>query len=291
MVGTQQTLPHMKPRCVGLFSEHYVKRRFPETAEYKIMAPPKGLKGNIQTLIDKNIKTVAQKNEAQLEDDLIRPILNALGINYIVAVNVPGGQEADYAFFADEKTRAEADARDKEKYKGAAALADAKRWGRELDKGGGTAQDKNPNAIPTKQIANYIQDTGTDWGVLTDGRLWRLYNRNTPPVSQSFFEINLPEALLDDDAFHLFYALFSGPAFAAGVQEIVRKESDDYWAEIGEDAALVPEDLGYVEKILPELQELKYRVAAVIDDYTRGIIDQRSRAKIAADLWEKVRSE
>jgi len=235
MIGTQQTLPNMKPRCVGLFSEHYVKRRFPETAEYKKMAPPKGLKENIQTLIDKNIKTVAQKNEAQLEDDLIRPILNALGIHYIVAVNVPGGQEADYAFFGDEKTRAEADARDKEKYKGASALADAKRWGRELDKGGGTALDKNPNAIPTKQIANYIQDTATDWGVLTDGRLWRVYNRNTPPVSQSFFEINLPEALLDDDAFHLFYALFSGPAFARGVQELVRRESGDYWAEIGED--------------------------------------------------------
>jgi len=63
------------------------------------------------------------------------------------------------------------------------------------------------------------------------------------------------------------------------------------WAETGAEAASVPADLDYLEKILPEFLELKERVASVIDDYTRGIIDQRLRAKIVADLWERVRNE
>ncbi len=63
------------------------------------------------------------------------------------------------------------------------------------------------------------------------------------------------------------------------------------WADTGAEAVLVPADLDYLEKILPEFLELKNRVAAVINDSTRGIIDQRLRAKIVTDLWERVRSE
>jgi hypothetical protein len=63
------------------------------------------------------------------------------------------------------------------------------------------------------------------------------------------------------------------------------------WAERGAAPALIPADLDHLAKILPEFLELKERVAAVIDDYTRGIIDQRLRAKIVADLWERVRAE
>ncbi len=61
------------------------------------------------------------------------------------------------------------------------------------------------------------------------------------------------------------------------------------WAETGAEAALVPEDLYYLESILPNFIKLKERIAAVIDDYTRGIIDQRLRARIVAALWERVR--
>ncbi len=222
-------------RVEGLFSEHYIKDRFPETGRYKKLTPPNEVRKKVEALISEVLKTATTKNEAQLEEDFIQPLLNALSINYIVQVNTPAGT-ADYAFFASEEDRAAADARADDKYEGAVAIADAKRWGRPLDaRGGAELLDKNPNAVPTKQIANYIYETGVNWGVLTDGRLWRLYNRNTTPVSQSFFEINLIDAVEDADAFHLFYALFSGAAFAAEAQEHVLKESEAYWAEIGDD--------------------------------------------------------
>jgi type I restriction-modification system DNA methylase subunit len=222
-------------RFEGLFSEHYVRNRFPETDLYKKLTPTNEIRKKVSALILKVIKTTGSKNEAQLEEDFIQPLLNILGIRYIVQVNTPAGT-ADYAFFESEKDRAAADGRRDKKYEGAVAIADAKRWERPLDAPGGAEPlDKNPNAVPTKQIANYIYDTAVDWGVLTDGRLWRLYNRNTTPVSQSFFEINLIEGVEDPEVFHLFYALFSGAAFAEKAQEFVLKESENYWAEIGED--------------------------------------------------------
>jgi len=222
-------------RFEGLFSEHYVRDRFPETDAYKKLTPPNEIRKKVSALIADVVKTAHTKNEAQLEEDFIQPLLNVLGIHYIVQVNTPAGT-ADYAFFESEKDRAAADARGDEKYEGAVAIADAKRWERPLDVRGGAAPlDKNPNAVPTKQLANYIYDTAVDWGVLTDGRLWRLYNRNVTPVSQSFFEINLIDAVEDPENFHLFYALFSGAAFAEKAQEFVLKESESYWTEIGED--------------------------------------------------------
>jgi len=224
----------LKPyRSVGLFSEHYVEKRLPETDMFGRLKPPGEIRDEINRLYGEVKKTVNNKKESQLENDFIRPVLNVLGIQYIVEVTTPAGSP-DYAFFPDVESKSQAEARGSKKYEGAVALADAKRWGRDFE-GRGNALDENPNAVPTRQIANYITETGIEWGVLTDGRRWRLYNRNTHPVSQSYFEIDLIEALDDPELFHLFYAVFSGPAFEVGAQKFILDESKDYWAAIGDD--------------------------------------------------------
>jgi len=218
----------------GLFSENYVENHFPETDTYKKLKPSEKLRNKIISIFNDNIKTVTKKNEAQLEEDLIKPILKALGIYFIVQVTTSIGAP-DYAIFKDEESREKADQRDAKRYEGAIALADAKRWGRPLDKSGGTSLDINPNAIPTRQIANYISETGINWGLLTDGQKWRIYNRNVYPVSQSFFEMDLQNAIEDPELFHLFYAIFSGQAFACEAQNFILNESKNYWSAIGED--------------------------------------------------------
>jgi len=218
----------------GLFSENYVEKHFPETDIYKKLKPKDEIRKNIILIFNNNIKTVSKKNEAQLEEDLIKPILKALGIHFIVQVTTSVG-EPDYAIFKDEESREKADQRETKRYEGAIALADAKRWGRSLDKSGGTSLDIKPNAVPTRQIANYISETGINWGLLTDGKKWRIFNRNVYPVSQSFFEIDLQSAIEDSELFHLFYAIFSGQAFACEAQNFILNESKNYWSAIGED--------------------------------------------------------
>ena len=216
-----------KYRSVGLFSEHYVDikgERLPETDLYKHLTPPDEIREEIKRLYDDVKNTVDNKKESQLEHEFIRPVLDVLGFHYIVDVTTPAGSP-DYAIFPDDGSRSSADARDRNRYEGAIALADAKRWARDFERKGNSL-DENPNAVPTRQIANYISETGIEWGILTDGNRWRLYNKNVHPVSQSFFEVNLLEALEDPKLFHLFYAVFSGPAFAAGVSQFLLDASE-----------------------------------------------------------------
>jgi len=226
----------VKYRSVGLYSEHYIDiegERFPTTDIFARLEPADDVREDIKRLYDKVKNTVDKKKESQLEHEFIRPVLDVLGFHYIVDVTTPAGSP-DYAIFPDDQTKAEADSRDSERYKSAIALADAKRWGRDFESRGNSL-DNNPNSVPTRQIANYITETGIEWGILTDGFRWRLYNKNVHPVSQSFFEINLIEALNDPELFHLFYAIFSGPAFTAGAQKFILDESKSFWAAIGHD--------------------------------------------------------
>ena len=51
----------------------------------------------------------------------------------------------------------------------AVAIGEAKKWDFPLD---GKSMDSNPSF----QTVKYMNLTGKDWGILTNGRLWRLYS-------------------------------------------------------------------------------------------------------------------
>jgi hypothetical protein len=100
----------------------------------------------------------------------------------------------------------------------ALAVADAKYWDRPLDQaitGGG---DPFSNRNPGYQISFYIQHTGLPWGILTNGRLWRLYHRDTAHKLDRFYEVDLVELLDAEDpsGFQFFAGFFGRGAFAPG---------------------------------------------------------------------------
>jgi len=217
-----------------LFSKHYVEEKFIETSLYKELTPSNELKREIKELCDQERNKLLDYNESMNEDRFIRKLFHILKLFYIINVETSAGKP-DYAIFTSEVEVTEANKKARDKYLGSVAIADAKRWGRDFDKKRGDHRDNNPNSIPTKQIANYISELGINWGILTDGQRWRLYNRNVFPVSESFIEIDLFSALEDDKLFHLFYALFSGEAFSKNAQVVILKESKSYWVKIGDD--------------------------------------------------------
>ena len=119
-------------------------------------------------------------------------------------------------------------------------LVESKRWGRPLDRpADGRDKRRGEEGVPSAQILRYLRradDTTRGklrWGILTNGRLWRLYWQGAVSVSEDFLEIdlgrvfNLPGCepdLLDPlglDAAHvlrLFLLLFSRPAFLPSEQ-------------------------------------------------------------------------
>jgi hypothetical protein len=140
-------------------------------------------------------------NEAQTEERIVKRILELLGWQGCYWVqerletkgraNVP-----DYLFFGTLEDFSRADAKDKanDRYPLAIAVGDAKAWAIDLDRrGSGAASDETPSA----QILRYLSradvqsERKVQWGILTNGRYWRLYYQGAKSRLEEFFEIDI----------------------------------------------------------------------------------------------------
>ena len=128
-----------------------------------------------------------------------------------------GTKQPDYVFFANQESLARAHPRinTNDFFNTATAIGDAKGWGRDLDRKLTGPGDPFSNSNPNFQIDFYIRTSGLTWGILTSGKLWRLYHRDTSYKLDSFYEVNLENILVngDVDAFRYFYYLFRSDAF------------------------------------------------------------------------------
>ncbi|PDW00293.1 type IIL restriction-modification enzyme MmeI [Candidatus Chloroploca asiatica] len=178
-------------------------------------------------------------NEAQTEHELVRPVLLALGHAFEVqaALKTPKGtRKPDYVFYRDHaalvanKGRVLTDA----DLAAAFAVGDAKYWERKLDVSSSGESDELTR-VPADQIAFYMRHTRVPWGMLTNGRHWRLYHQDTVEKQDRYYEVDLP-ALVEAnelDAFLYFYAFFRPAAFAPSTAEALTltamlRESSDY---------------------------------------------------------------
>jgi Eco57I restriction-modification methylase len=226
-----------------LFSDHYLNVTLPQRPEWQLLAhdarPVLEAVGRIVRAY------VPSQNEAQTERDLVRPVLEALGHTFEVQASLKtpdGTKKPDYVFYRDaaglaankNKTLDETLLQNR-----AFAVGDAKYWDRPLDvtlkqAGGDLFTNKNP----AYQIAFYVRHSGVEWGILTNGRLWRLYHKDTAHKQDRFYEVDLPALVEanDPEAFLYFYAFFHRTAFEPhplGLAALLR-ESAEYARGVGE---------------------------------------------------------
>jgi hypothetical protein len=226
-----------------LFSDHYLNVTLPQRPEWQLLAH------DARPVLDRIAKIVAayvpSTNEAQTERDLVRPVLEALGHTFEVqaALRTPDGtKKPDYVLYRDAAALAANKnlVLDEGALQGRAfAVGDAKAWDRPLDitlkqAGGDLFTNKNP----AYQIAFYIQHSGVEWGILTNGRLWRLYHKDTAHKQDRFYEVDLPALVAtgDAEAFLYFYAFFHRSAFEShplGLAALLR-ESAEYARGVGD---------------------------------------------------------
>ncbi|MBC7221234.1 N-6 DNA methylase [Candidatus Bipolaricaulota bacterium] len=229
----------------GLFSDYYLTELVREDEFFRASAKDaEAVWRAIRSIYDKVKAQLPASNEAQVEQLFIRPVLDALGYkdSYAVQPDVPspeGRRSPDYAFFAnpDDLAAAEATAKGRTEYFAKAlAVADAKAWDRSLDrrdKGGRESFDKT---APSYQIDYYLRATDRRWGLLTNGRRWRLYHRDSSYRMDVFYEVELV-ALLEtySEDFLYFFAFFRKEALATGFLDRVLSGSRDYVAKVGKE--------------------------------------------------------
>ena len=160
-------------------------------------------------------------NEAQTEHDFIQPLLEQLGHTFEVQPSLQtsqGTRVPDYAFFPSVEIHnaAQPQINTNEFFNTALAVGDAKAWSRNLDKKTQDGGDPFNNQNPNYQIDFYLRGADKDWGILTNGRQWRLYHRQTSYRLDNFYEVDLAALLSENgdlDAFRYFYNLFRRAAF------------------------------------------------------------------------------
>jgi hypothetical protein len=205
-----------------LFADYYLDHRLNELPEWRaadttpVLAELRQLWASF---------TPHHDNEAQTEEEWIRPVLKTLGhvFNVQAPLKTPfGTRKPDYILYPDEAGRQAAKAKsgafDSEELRAAAlAVADAKAWDRPLDRAAAAGAKKGQvlSENPSLQIYLYVQHSGLAWGILTNGRLWRLVHRATAEKLDVYYEVDL-SALLDQgdpEAFKYFYLFFRREAF------------------------------------------------------------------------------
>ncbi len=172
-------------------------------------------------------------NESQTEDDLIWPVLAALGWSDSLRqqnLTVTGRDDVpDGLLFADPQSKASANAQDDQwrRYAHGLAVVESKRWARPLDRASGRDEATAPSTQMLRYLRRIDDLTGGKlrWGILTNGTKWRLYWAGARSVSEDFLEIDLGRVLaLDgDDLFasdadrhhwlRVFAVMFSRDAF------------------------------------------------------------------------------
>ena len=239
-------------------------------------------------------------NESQTEDDLIWPILEALGwTESLRQQNLsPRGREdvPDGLLFESPEAKAKANGFPEEwkRYEFGRAVVESKRWARPLDRRSGR---RGEETAPSTQMLRYLRRiddiTGGSlrWGILTNGSKWRLYFSGARSVSEQFFELDIAAildlpghndglfALNEDDRRHwlqVFLLIFRREAFVpAGADprtfhEKALEEGKFYEERVAEDLSrkvfgeVFPDLVRAIVKAAPEAELQAVREAALI---------------------------
>jgi type I restriction-modification system DNA methylase subunit len=216
-----------------LFSDYYLNYLLPLQWE-SLRSEAEAVMKQLQTIYAQF--TPNPNNEAQTEDDWIKPVLRTLGHTFEVQapLKVPESvQKPDYVFYRDEAARIANKGKvltDEMLSKMAYAVGDAKQWDRSLDRAT-KGSDAFTNKNPSYQIFFYMLHSQLPWGFLTNGRLWRLYHEQTAHKLEIYYEVDLPALLASDDAndFLYFYTFFRRAAFESGslsLEQILTASTD-----------------------------------------------------------------
>ena len=240
-----------------LFSNHWLAKRLPLEPEWaEARARVTQVLEDLLILWKTQQTRVSQYGSEQaLEEAFIQPVLKALGWKLIYQTHLRG-RKPDYALFTDDQSLDAALAATRlspDFWKYPTVVADAKGWSVPLDRPVSVGAVRE---YPPEQIEWYLNNSHLDYGLLTNGRYWRLVPREYDPGQprfQTYCECDLaqilsdrlkePRKLFDEsqvfEEFLRFYLLFSPEAFTpvadrASLISRARRGSTEYRLGVGE---------------------------------------------------------
>jgi type I restriction-modification system DNA methylase subunit len=288
----------------NLFSNYYLDERVYDLGAWDCDEAAAEALEELRELWAVEGRGVEAYNEDTLLDQWIEAVLSTLGFQTLSETALPtSGGFVDRTLFGSAEDRIDAaalqDAGDlSAMYGRSLAVLEAKQWDADFEK---RFHEDRQYRDASHQIKYYLERTpdAVQWGILTDGRKWRLYGTKDYET-QTYYEVDLPELLERGnlEAFKRFFVFFRAEAFreTAGTTllDTVWSESEAAAEDLGEDlqdnvfTALRVLGRGFVETndldidpdddaALAELKEqslvLLYRLMFVLYAEARGLID------------------
>ncbi|MDO8303383.1 MAG: hypothetical protein Q7T18_09085 [Sedimentisphaerales bacterium] len=197
-IDRQLNLPFGPLRNNNLFSNHWLENRLPLEPEWtECRSKALHLLGQLGQLWKIQKKRVEHYAEPTLEEAFIQPVFKQLGWPLLYQTFLRG-RKPDYALFLNEIDLETATTKDRTEpafWDTVALVADAKAWSVNLDRPAIVNQQRE---YPPEQIEWYIAHSNKSYGILTNGRLWRLYPRylsSNQPRFNTFLECDLAALL------------------------------------------------------------------------------------------------
>ena len=182
-----------------LFSDHYLENLLPDDPRWDAgLAQTDRFLAWLQDLYAREQDQLPDYNESQLEQYWFRPVFEQLGHVFELQATVPGlddyAKRPDYVFFPSEAARQQAASLQNQADYAAEALAvgEVKRWETPLGKKRKGGEPSFADQNPSFQIDYYVRITGLDWGILTNGRFWRLVHQDSSQRLNVYYEGRFP---------------------------------------------------------------------------------------------------
>ncbi|MFU8805167.1 MAG: hypothetical protein ACNA8W_15235 [Bradymonadaceae bacterium] len=174
-------------------------------------------------VVRQELEELWEKRHAQIDEGLndlenqyywVSYVLRALGYCATAAEPPPSGLEADeyrpdftLFFSADDFRRAVPHRGEREFFAMGLSVVQVVGWNASLDEI--VTEDGSYN--PAFDVDRHLRNTGVNFGILTNGRVWRLFHRDTSGLLNTYVEIDLLAALQDNDpeTFKYFWTVFS----------------------------------------------------------------------------------
>ncbi|MCH8616350.1 BREX-1 system adenine-specific DNA-methyltransferase PglX [Sphingomonas sp. SM33] len=185
-----------------LFSEYYLSEGVATASDWEsTFSQLDSVRAQVTALLD----DFAGRNapgEAETESDLVEPLLHILGwTDFLPQIRTSARGRTDvpdYLLFTSESAKAAATILSPaERYRQGAAIVEVKAWEIQLDK----ASKEISAGAPSTQILRYLSAVEAHssgsirFGMLTNGRVWRLYDVKASSRLEGFVEIDLYEAV------------------------------------------------------------------------------------------------
>ncbi|MCU0447738.1 MAG: Eco57I restriction-modification methylase domain-containing protein [Microscillaceae bacterium] len=237
---------------------------------------PKLFRGGEPEVVFQKIKQLYDKNkfnllsEAQLEEEFIKPTLQALDFAFAYQVSKKAfgkSHKPDFALFENEQIKDEHYQSDKGDSAQILALCESKAYNVTLD------NKKIDTENPHFQLIRYLNDLKIDYGFLTNGRFWRFYETKENRAEKVFYEIDLEKIIEAEDAeaFNYFYYIFRQANY-------IKPSIDDKKSQVIDIQQLTLRNEAAKTAVENDLKNIIYGEDSIIE-----LIGQRLYAKFGAE--------